>query len=56
METSDYNLYTQLMDLYKTKRLEDYIEADRFFRAAQELLSTIDFTDEEREELMNAGS
>jgi hypothetical protein len=56
METSDYNLYIQLMDLYKAKRLEDYLEADRFFRAAQELLATSDFTDEELTELANAGS
>ena len=54
MEASDYDLYVQLMDMYKQKRATDYLEADEYFMAAQRLLASGEFTDEERTELMNA--
>jgi len=54
MASSDYNMYIKLMDMYKQKRLEDYIAADEYFMAAKTLLSTGEFTDEELTELMNA--
>ena len=54
METSDYDLYVQLMDMYKQKRIDDYVKADEYFMAAQRLLLSGEFTNEERTELLNA--
>ena len=53
METSDYDLYVQLMDMYKQKRNNDYVKADEYLMAAQRLLLSGEFSDEERTELMN---
>lgn len=45
-----------LFDAYKEERLQDYRKADEYLKAANDLIATHDFTDEEQAQIINARS
>lgn len=45
-----------LFDAYKDERMRDYRKADEYFMAANDLIATHDFTDEEMTQIVNARS